>query len=76
MSRPKAYDPQEGYKYQILTRANGEREWEHCDYAETRLERNHLIAEYDMAYAGGFQFKTILLPAKYWPPLKGAPNER
>lgn len=67
MSHPKAYDPQEGYRYQILTRENGAHEWEHCDYAKDRLEKSYLIAEYDMAYHGGFQFKSILLPAKYWP---------
>lgn len=70
MSRPKAYDPEEGYRYQILTRANGTREWEHCDYAKDRFEKSYLLGEYGMAYGWGFEFKTILLPAKYWPPLK------
>ena len=32
MSKPKAYDPQTGYRYQILCRNVAySREWEHCD---------------------------------------------
>lgn len=68
MSMPKAYDPQYGCKYQILTRNqqyNG-REWEHCDYAKDNKEKKFLISEYRLAYGVGWEFKSILLPAKYW----------
>lgn len=66
MSRPKAYDPQKGCRYQILVMCPGEREYEHCDYAKDRQERNYLTKEYKMAYGPGFRFKSILLPQKYW----------
>jgi hypothetical protein len=68
MAMPKAYEPQEGYRYQILCRHpvyNG-REWEHCDYATDMRDRNHLLENYRLAYQG-YEFKTILLPVKYWP---------
>lgn len=68
MSRPKAYDPQPGYKYQILCRYNrsSSREWEHCDYAKTTKEKNDLLEEYRLAYHGEFSFKVIALPKQYW----------
>lgn len=68
MSMPKVYDPQYGYSYQILCRNqqyNG-REWEHCDYAKDSKEKKFLIAEYRLAYGAGYEFKSILLPEKYW----------
>ena len=67
MSRPKAYEPQQGYKYQILCRHpeyNG-REWEHCDYAKDSADKKHLMENYRTAYIG-YEFKIILLPKKYW----------
>lgn len=68
MPQPKAYDPAEGYRWQLLCRdpSNG-REWEHCDYAVDRADRKHLLDNYRQAYGPGWQFKSILLPAKYWP---------
>jgi len=77
MSKPKAYDPQHGYKYQILCRHrqyNGI-EWEHSDYATDRDDLKHLLTNLRQAYndsagGGGFEFKSILLPQKYWPPRK------
>ena len=36
MAQPKAYEPEQGYKFQILCRHpeyNG-REWEHCDIVQ------------------------------------------
>ena len=67
MSYPKAYSPEQGYKYQILTRNQSYgREWEHCDYAKDNQEKNYLLKEYRMAYGNEFSFKTILLPEKYW----------
>ena len=68
MSYPKAYDPEEGYQYQILCRHpeyNG-REWEHCDYAIDRKNLKYLLAEYRLAYGAGYEFQSILLPQKYW----------
>lgn len=64
MAHPKAYSPETGYMYQILCRNS--REWEHCDYAVDRKDKKYLIGEYTMAYPG-FELKSILLPAKYWP---------
>lgn len=67
MSRPKAYEPEHGYMYQILTKGPAEREWEHIDYAKDREEKQHLLSEYALAYRGnGYAFKTIQLPKKYW----------
>ena len=68
MSKPKAYEPQQGYRYQILARNqqyNG-RTWEHCDYAKDTKEKNYLIGEYRLAYGAGWEFKSILFPKKYW----------
>lgn len=69
MSRPKAYDPEQGYKYQILCKysGNSNREWEHCDYAKSAEEKNYILEEYKTAYRGLFSFKVITLPKKYWP---------
>lgn len=69
MSHPKAYAPEQGYKYQILCRHhqyNG-KEWEHCDYATDRTDKNYLLSNYRTAYGAGYEFKTVPLPAKYWP---------
>ena len=66
MSRLSAYDPQHGYRFQILCR-NGSGGFEHCDYAEDREERTRLIREYRLAYGPGWEFRTIELPRKYWP---------
>ena len=66
MSMPKAYCPEQGYKFQILCR-NQEyaRAWEHCDYAKDWAERRFLIGEYKLAYGAGWEFQSILLPNKY-----------
>ena len=67
MTYLKVYDPQQGQMYQILTRMiNSHQEWEHCDYAKDRTEKNYLLSEYRLAYGNGFEFKTIFLPKKYW----------
>ncbi len=75
MTRPQAYDPQEDCKYQILCR-NQSRAWEHCDYAENRKEKNYLINEYKLAYGVGWEFKSIILPRKYWPKLEKINNSQ
>ena len=68
MSKPIAYEPQAGYRYQILTRNPAySRAWEACDYAATASERKTLVSEYRTAYGAGWEFKSILLPAKFWP---------
>jgi hypothetical protein len=75
MAKPQAYEPTDGYKYQILCRnPSYDRAYEHCDYAKDRQEKNYLIGEYAMAYGGGYQFKSILLPAKYWPKPEPKPD--
>lgn len=65
MPMPQEYEPQYGYKYQILCRTG--RRWEHCDYAKDKHEKNHLLENYASAYGGGWDFKVIRLPVKYWP---------
>jgi hypothetical protein len=65
---PKVYKPQDGQKYQILCRNQRYgRQWEHCDYAKDRLERDYLSGEYRMAYGAGWEFKAVLMPASCWP---------
>jgi len=72
MSLPKAYDPEYGYKYQILVRFGGQREYEHCDYAIDLADKKHLLENYRLAYKGtGASFNVIQLPQKYWPKKKG-----
>jgi spore germination protein YaaH len=64
MTMPKAYNPQQGYKFQILYRGYGV-EWEHLDYAVSREDRNSLLKEYQIAFHKRGQYKSICLPAKY-----------
>lgn len=68
MGRPKAYNPEQGYKYQILSRNPRYigLEWEHCDYAVGEQDRDFLLSEYRLAYGLGWEFKSLLLPKKYW----------
>lgn len=66
MSKPKAYEPAQGYMYQLFTRSVDDRVWEHCDYAVDRKDKNYLLGEYRLAYGNGFAFKSIELPRKYW----------
>lgn len=67
MTQPKAYSPEQGYKYQLLVKFPECREWEHCDYAKDKKEKNFLLGEYALSYRGtGATFKTIMLPQKYW----------
>jgi hypothetical protein len=55
-------------RFQLLCRNQAySRAYEHCDYATDRAERKHLLENYRQAYGPGWEFKTILLPAKYWP---------
>lgn len=65
MTLPKAYDPEEGYKYQILCKYQNQ-PFEHCDYATDKKEKDYLLGEYRLAYGNEFSFKVILLPQKYW----------
>lgn len=66
MSKCIAYEPQQGYKYQILTKYQGERAFEHLDYAKDRTEKEYLLKEYRLAQGSDFTYTTILLPKKYW----------
>lgn len=62
MSYPQAYDPQQGYKYQILCQNQSySRTWEHCDYAKDRQEKNYLINEYRITHMNRYEFKAITL---------------
>lgn len=68
MAKPKAYEPADGYKYQILTRnPTYGRAFEHCDWATDRNDKKHLLENYRLAYGAGWEFKVIPLPRKYWP---------
>ena len=67
MSYPQAYDPQDGYRFQILTMSPYDRAYEHCDYAKDKTEKEYLLGEYRLAYGPSFTFKVIELPKKYWP---------
>jgi hypothetical protein len=63
-----AYAPEEGYRFQILCRNQTyTREWEHCDYAVDSKDKHHLLKNYRLGYGAGWEFKSILLPRKYWP---------
>lgn len=67
MAQPEAYEPAEGYMYQILTRYGNE-PYEHCDYAKDKKELLYLLEEYRLAYrSSNPKFKSILLPQKYHP---------
>lgn len=66
MALPKAYCSEQSYMYQILCRQCGAHEWEHCDYAVDKTERDYLVNEYKIAYRGGYEFLCIQLPQKYW----------
>jgi len=66
MTIPNAYNPEYGYRYQILCWDNYNREYDHCDYAKDKGEKVYLLKEYALAYGAGFRFKTITLPKKYW----------
>jgi hypothetical protein len=68
MSRPQAYEPQDGYRFQILCRnPQCGRAWEHCDYAVDTADKKHLLANYRLAYGPGWDFRSILLPSRCWP---------
>lgn len=68
MTKPKAYDPQEGYQFQIFCRNQQYGgAWEHCDYAVDRADKDHLTGEYKIAYGPGWEFKHEFLPMKFWP---------
>lgn len=74
--QPAAYDPQPGYRFQILCRnPSYDRAWEHCDYAVDSADKKHLLANYRQAYGAGYEFKTIALPKKYWPKSQQNPGE-
>ena len=75
--KPKAYDPEHGYRYQIFCRdLSISRTWEHCDYATDIDDRQHLLTEYCIAYGPSWQFKTVLLPAKFWPSRDASTHQR
>jgi hypothetical protein len=64
MGYPKAYEPGQGYKYQLLLWDSFNREYDHLDYATDTADRNHLLKEYRMS--NHEKIKVILLPQKYW----------
>ena len=68
MSRCKEYQPEQGYKYQILVRTKEQRAFEHLDYAVDRKDKDFLLKEYRLVYRSEGEFKTILLPKKYHTP--------
>jgi hypothetical protein len=67
MPRPQAYDPQDGYMFQILVRTPYDRAYESLDHAVDKSDLKHLLTEYGLVYRGQpHEFKTIRLPQKYW----------
>lgn len=66
MTKPIAYAPEPGQKYQLLCRRHT-RTWAHCDYAANPAEKQSLLQDYRLAFGPDWEFKTILLPRKYWP---------
>jgi hypothetical protein len=64
MTKPKAYEPQSGYMYQLLQYDNYNREYDHLDYAKDREEKQYLLNEYRISGVKGL--KAIQLPKKYW----------
>jgi len=67
MTLPKMYEPIYGQRFQILVRFKEDRNFEHCDYAKDKAEKDYLCGEYQLAYRGmGAEFKVIELPKKYW----------
>lgn len=66
MTMPIAYEPQHGYKYQLLSWYGSERQWEHLDYAKDKEEKGYLMGEYRASFGPEYRFKAILLPKKYW----------
>lgn len=68
MSKPQAYAPEPGQRFQILCQhPDFGRSFEHCDYAKDKQELQHLLDNYRMAYGPGWRFKTITLPRRFWP---------
>jgi hypothetical protein len=65
MTRPKAYDPCIGQKYQLFGRWNSNEEYDHLDYARTKQEKDYIISEYHLG-SPAYMIKAILLPRKYW----------
>lgn len=66
MTKPIAYDPQQGYMFQILVKTPYDIAYEHCDYAEDKADKKHLLNEYQLAFGVRHTFKVITLPKKYW----------
>jgi len=68
MARPSCYDPTPGYRYQIIFRMKGEREWEHLDFATDMEQRDYLLAEYRLAYRGmNCEVGICQFPREFWP---------
>jgi len=65
MTKPVAYEPLEGQMFQIFARSES-RVWESIDYADSIDERIYLMDEYRLAYGGGWEFKYIKLPRRFW----------
>lgn len=66
--RPKAYEPERGYKYQIFRRNQSfDRTWEHCDYAKDRDEMKRLIKKHKLACGTGWEVEFTILPFQYHP---------
>jgi hypothetical protein len=66
MTMPKAYEPIQGQRYQILVKCPGEREYEHLDYAKDKAERDHLVKEYSLVFGRDYYFNVRVFPRKYW----------
>lgn len=68
MSKPKAYQPEKGYMFQIMRWDEFNREWESVDYSRDKADNKYLLNEYRISDRSG-RYKSYQLPQKYWPVL-------
>lgn len=65
--RLKAYEPQEGYRFQLVARWTVSGAFEHLDYAVDSTELARLLKEYRLAFGTGWWYRIITLPQRFWP---------
>lgn len=56
MSRPKAYNPVEGYRYQLFYKHHELRELDHLNYSKDQTELFYLLGEYYLCMTPGTLF--------------------
>lgn len=66
MTRPKAYAPVDGQRYQLFYKHPGVREIDHLDYAKDRDELLYLLGEYRL-FIPPSSLSYLQLPKRCWP---------